>query len=74
MNIDDANALVKKGMSVILSCKTLGQLQSAICYANLIYRQISKEIGFANRTKFTPLIERSIGFAQCQIKANTALD
>ena len=67
MEIKEANALVNRGMSVVLSCKTLPQLESAVKYADLIYRKINKEVGLINNTKFISLIERSIGYAQCKI-------
>lgn len=72
MEIEEANALVTKGMIVILSCKTTEQLEVAIKYADLIYKELSKEIGLVNDTNFSSLIEHSIGYAQCQIKHNNA--
>jgi hypothetical protein len=68
MVISEANEMVNKAMKVILSCKSVDQLNNAIEFARLVHRQLSKEIGFVNSTKFHTLIERSIGFAQCQIK------
>ena len=68
MEIEEANNLVNKGMKVILSCKNIDQLDNAVKYADLVYRVLAREIGLINNTQFISLIERSIGFAQCQIK------
>lgn len=69
MNIEEANNLVNKCMSVILSCKTMPQLNVACTYAILVYRQLARELGLINNTNFVSLIERTIGYAQCQIKS-----
>jgi len=68
MDINQANVLVNKSMKVILSCKNLEQLSVAVKYADLVYKKISRTIGLVNNTQFISLIERSIGFAQCNIK------
>ncbi len=68
MNMNEANELVNRNVRVILSCETLEQLNVAVKYADLVYRKLSKEIGLVNNTQFMSLTERSIGFAQCQIK------
>lgn len=68
MNIEEGNALVSKVSLVILSCKTEGQLNVAIRYASLAYIQLAKTMGLANSTKCHVVFDRSIGYAQCQIK------
>lgn len=71
MDIEEANKLVNKSMKVILSCKNLDQLNIAVRYASLVYNKISRTIGLVNNSQFISLTERSIGFAQCQIKCNS---
>lgn len=68
MELEQANELVNKSMNVILSCKTSSRLEVGVKYADLVYKKISNNIGLLNDTRFISLIERSIGFAQCQIK------
>ncbi len=58
--------LTNKTMYVILSCKTFDQLRVAIKFTELAYRKLSRE-GLATMKHIT-LLERSIGYAQCQIK------
>lgn len=70
MTKDDATKLVNRSVSIILSCKTMEQLINAVKYADLVCRKISKEIGLLNHTQFISITERSIGFAQCQVKWN----
>ena len=70
MNVKEAEALVKKAMSVILSCNTMTQLDISVRYADLAYWKLSREVGLVNNSRFICLIERSIGFAQCKIKSN----
>ncbi len=70
MNDKDADALVKKCMRVILSCKNDGQLKNAASYCSLAYNILNKHIGSVNRTKFASKMERSIGYALCQIQNN----
>ena len=72
MNIEEADKLINKAMTVILSCKTMDQLKTAVLYSNLVYKVLSNEIGLGRTMKFITLIERSIGFAQCQIQENKA--
>lgn len=67
MEIEEGNALVEKAMKVILSCKTVDQLHIAMRYAGRVYSKLQREIGMINGTRFSPKIERSIGFAQCSI-------
>ena len=69
MTEQEAKNLVNRAMKIILSCRSLDQLHVAVKYADLTYRKISKTIGLVNTVNFVRLIERSIGFAQCQIKA-----
>lgn len=59
--------LVYRAVSVILTCRTLEQLNVAISYSNLVYREMSKTIGRINSSKFRMYVERAIGFAQCNI-------
>ena len=66
--LTEAEKLVQRSMTVILSCETLEQLGNAVRYSNLVYRKLSDGIGLVNNTKFIQLTERSIGFAQCNIK------
>ena len=68
MNSKQADKLVEKTMLVILSCQTLAQLNNASRYASLAYEKLSKEVGLVNNSRFISKIERSIGFAQCNIK------
>ena len=64
-----ADELLNKGMTTILSCKTYDQLINAISFCNLIYRRIGKDIGMVNKVNMHSLFERSIGYAQCNIKS-----
>jgi len=70
MKDKDADALVKKCMRVILSCKNNDQLNNAINYCDLAYKILNKHIGFVNRAKFASKMERSIGYALCEIQNN----
>ena len=70
MRIEEADELVNRSMEVILSCKTLKQLNVAVKYSDLVYKRLSKEIGLINNMNFVCLTERSIGFAQCLVKYN----
>ncbi len=70
MKDKDADALVKKCMRVILSCKNNDQLNNAINYCGLAYKILNKHIGSVNRTKFASKMDRSIGYALCQIQSN----
>lgn len=70
MDKKEADALVQRSMEVILSCKTMSQLDTAVRYSNLVYKKLAYTIGLINNMKFVTLMERSIGFAQCQIKCN----
>ena len=70
MKDKDADALVKKCIRVILSCKNNGQLDNAINYCDLAYKILNKHIGSVNRTRFASLVERSIGCALCEIQNN----
>ena len=72
MTHNKAKELVNKSMKVILSCKTLEQLNAAVRYAGLVYKKLGQEIGLINNMNFVCLTERSIGFAQCQIKYSKA--
>ena len=71
MDIEKGKQLVDKVMQVILSCKTLPQLNNAVIYASFAYKKISKEIGLVNSTKCIYLFERSIGYAHCKIITNS---
>ena len=71
MNKKEGKILVDKCMEVVLSCKTIDQLNIAVKYAGLVYKQLSKHIGLLNSTMFITRIERSIGYAQCQINLIT---
>jgi hypothetical protein len=68
MTNKEATDLVNRSIRVILSCETLHQLNVAVEYSNLVYRLIAEGVGLINNTRFISLTERSIGFAQCQIK------
>jgi len=68
MQIKKADELVNKSMKVILSCKTLEQLNVALEYSKLLYKKLSGEVSLSLKFRYLMLIERSIGFAQCQIK------
>ena len=70
MNNKEANKIVRKCMNVIVSCKNQDQLNVAVKYAGLAYKVLSREIGLVNNTNFILLIERSIGFALCNIGGN----
>lgn len=70
MTHKEANTLIDRTMKVILSCKTMEQLNAAIGYANLAYSELFRNGLSIERARFTPLIERSVGYAQCQIKHN----
>ena len=70
----EAKTLTDKAMKVILSCNSMDQLNNAVQYANLTYRRLSNHVGMVNFTRFSMVIERSIGFAQCKIKANQGQD
>ena len=70
MNKAEAKQLVDRCMWVIMSCETMDQLSTAVRYSRLVYRKLSREIGIINNARFISLIERSIGFTQCQIKCN----
>lgn len=70
MDKQQAQKIVDKCMLVILSCKTHNQLCTAVKYSDFAYRLLQKEIGLINNMNFLCLIERSIGFAQCQIKGS----
>lgn len=65
METEEAENLVKKAMSVILSCKTQDQLHYAARYAGLAYDLLAKE-GLINMTSITSF-ERCLGYAQCNI-------
>lgn len=67
MNIEDATKLLNKAMAVILSCETKTQLEVAVGYSSLAYRIIRNETLFTNNMQIISLMERSIGYAQCQI-------
>lgn len=71
MDIEEGKALVQRVMAVILSCKTEDQLMNAYKYVKLAHKKMYNGIGHEGFVKeihnFTA-IERSIGFAQCQIK------
>ena len=68
LSIEEGTALVNRSMKIILSCTTLEQLNVAVKYADLVYKRISQTIGLVNNSQFISLTERSIGFAQCNIK------
>ncbi len=68
MTKDEADKLVKKCMSVIVSCKTNEQLHLAVKYSGFAYKLLAKEIGLINNMNFITLVERSIGWAQCNIE------
>lgn len=68
MNEKEAETLVNKAMRVILSCRTMVQLNYAVRFSSLAYEQLARETGLINRMGFVNRIERSIGYAQCQIK------
>jgi hypothetical protein len=70
IKLKEADALVDKGMRVILSCNSLDQLRNAITFCNLIFRKVGRELGMVNKVNMHPLFERSVGYAQCKIKAN----
>ena len=73
MNIEEANELVSKCMKVILSCKTYSQLNNAVKFADFTYKILANGIGLINESRFVPRIERSIGFAQCNIENQNKL-
>lgn len=66
MEYKEAKAIVDKCMHVIVSCKNQDQLNIAVKYSRLTYKLLAKEIG--NNMNFISLVERSIGWAQCNIK------
>ena len=70
MTYEESESLVYKAMSVILSCRTMTQLNNAVTYSSLAYNKISLAMPAINRSRFIARIERSIGFAHCKIKAN----
>lgn len=67
MSNEEIHPLVYKAMLVVLSCKTEEQLNVAISYANLVYKRLSKDTGLLNSSKFSPLINKSIGFSLCKL-------
>jgi hypothetical protein len=71
MELEEAEKLVNKAMSVILSCRTMDQLSNAVTYSRLVYKLLAKEIGLVNNSNFICLIERSMGYAQCRIESIT---
>jgi len=61
---------LEKLRNTILSCKNDDQLKNAASYCSLAYNILNKHIGSVNRTKFASKMERSIGYALCQIQNN----
>ncbi len=62
--------LINKCMRVILSCKNYDQLNNATNYCDLAYKILTKQAGTFNRTIFNRLMQRSIGYALCEIQNN----
>ncbi len=67
----NAEALVKKCIRVILSCKNDGQLNNAINYCNLAIRKLSQYVTEQDeRIKIMQKLNISEGYAMCQIQNN----
>lgn len=71
MKDKDADALVKKCIRVILSCKNNGQLDNAVNYCNLAIRKLSRnELKLDKRIDIMEKLHTSKGYAMCQIQNN----
>ena len=67
----DTEALVKKCIRVILSCKNDEQLNNAISYCNLAIRKLSQYVTRQDECiKIMEKLHISKGYAMCQIKNN----
>ena len=60
--------LKSKTMKVILSCETMDQLKNSVNYYNLAFTQMVKGLSLNERASILCILERSVGFAQAQIK------
>lgn len=67
MNRASAKKLVDKCMRVIISCENQEQLNSAVKYSGFAYKILAREMGLIHNMNFITLIERSVGYAQCNI-------
>lgn len=68
MNIDEADKLANKCVSVVLSCKNYKQLDNAIKYTVLTYKKLGKHRDLVNKVRFIAKIQLSIGFVKGYIK------
>ena len=66
MTEEDADNLVAKVQEVLLSCKTMEQLDNAITYARLSYRYLAKHRW--QTTKHIILIQQAVEYALCLTK------
>ena len=72
MSLDEAERLVNKCMTVLVSCKTRSQLKTAIRYTDLAYKRLIKES--ANSMIFIIEIERATGWALSKIGSQILKD
>ena len=71
MKDKDADALVKKCMRVILSCKNDDQLENAINYCNLAIRKLANYVTEKDeRIDIMRGLYISEGYARCKIQNN----
>ena len=65
---NEMQIIIDKTMKVCLSCTTEVELKVAIAYRDLAYRMVMPKLNLQERVNVVIVVERSIGFAQCNIK------
>jgi len=67
MDIEEGKTLVRRVVSVIISCETDEQLYGALKYTMLASKALNKKAGVMKESLFIPTVNRAVGYAYCKL-------